>query len=237
VSLIHWVGLGAGTPKDRDEVNNRYVCGCDGWVWELDVMDSPSRLRWPRKASAFVSTSPYFDLTWFRNAARRNLKYVDPKFDCADWTSEAAKKRSVSRWVCKNKSLIKSLCKRPFVPAIAGFVYLQENKEGQRDLGLFIINRIRCIQKIIKIWKCTLTLFRVWPRKLSFSRTGQHYISAIAGIWTKLLFNLYIQKMWVLGRWHFPGCDLENYLFRDPTSNYFPLVLGRKLLKTSFSSE
>ena len=28
--LIHWVGLGTGTPKDRDEVNKREVCECDG---------------------------------------------------------------------------------------------------------------------------------------------------------------------------------------------------------------
>ena len=29
-SPIHWVGLGTGTPKDRDEVNKRDVCECDG---------------------------------------------------------------------------------------------------------------------------------------------------------------------------------------------------------------
>jgi hypothetical protein len=28
--LIHWVGLGTGTPKARDEVNKRDVCECDG---------------------------------------------------------------------------------------------------------------------------------------------------------------------------------------------------------------
>jgi hypothetical protein len=27
---IHWVGLGTGTPKNRDEVNKREVCECDG---------------------------------------------------------------------------------------------------------------------------------------------------------------------------------------------------------------
>ena len=26
----HWVDRGTGTPKDRDEVNEREVCGCDG---------------------------------------------------------------------------------------------------------------------------------------------------------------------------------------------------------------
>ena len=27
---IHWVDRGTGTPKDRDEVNRREVCECDG---------------------------------------------------------------------------------------------------------------------------------------------------------------------------------------------------------------
>jgi hypothetical protein len=30
VPRIHWVGLGTGTPKDRDEVNKRELCECDG---------------------------------------------------------------------------------------------------------------------------------------------------------------------------------------------------------------
>jgi len=29
-SRIHWVARGTGTPKDRDEVNRREVCECDG---------------------------------------------------------------------------------------------------------------------------------------------------------------------------------------------------------------
>jgi hypothetical protein len=28
--LIHWVGLGTGTPKDKDEINKREVCECEG---------------------------------------------------------------------------------------------------------------------------------------------------------------------------------------------------------------
>jgi hypothetical protein len=31
-SLTHWVGLGTGTPKDRDKVNKREVCECDGFI-------------------------------------------------------------------------------------------------------------------------------------------------------------------------------------------------------------
>jgi hypothetical protein len=29
-SAIHWVARGTGIPKDRDEVNRREVCECDG---------------------------------------------------------------------------------------------------------------------------------------------------------------------------------------------------------------
>jgi hypothetical protein len=28
--LIHWVGRGTGTPEDKDEVNKRGVCECEG---------------------------------------------------------------------------------------------------------------------------------------------------------------------------------------------------------------
>ena len=42
---IHWVARGTATPKDRDEVNRREVCECDGWVCDLDVMGDPSKLN------------------------------------------------------------------------------------------------------------------------------------------------------------------------------------------------
>ncbi len=48
-----------GTPKDRDEVNNRDVCECDGWVWELDAIGAPSKLRATRKGATFASSSPH----------------------------------------------------------------------------------------------------------------------------------------------------------------------------------
>ncbi len=41
-------------------------------------------------------------------------------FDWADWTSEAARKRSVSRWTRKNKILINSLWSLPDVLVITG---------------------------------------------------------------------------------------------------------------------
>jgi hypothetical protein len=27
---LHWVGRGTGTPKDKNEVNKRQVCECEG---------------------------------------------------------------------------------------------------------------------------------------------------------------------------------------------------------------
>jgi hypothetical protein len=42
------VARGTGTPKDKDEVNRREVCECDGCVCDLDVvdvMDAPSRFN------------------------------------------------------------------------------------------------------------------------------------------------------------------------------------------------
>jgi hypothetical protein len=42
---------GTGRPKDKDEVNKREVCECEGWVWDLDAIGAPSRLRTIRKAA------------------------------------------------------------------------------------------------------------------------------------------------------------------------------------------
>ncbi len=44
MSRIHWVGRGTGIPIDRDEVNRREVCECDGWVCDVDMMGAPSKL-------------------------------------------------------------------------------------------------------------------------------------------------------------------------------------------------
>ncbi len=40
--FIHWVPWGTGTPKDRDKVNRREVCECDGWVCDLDATGASS---------------------------------------------------------------------------------------------------------------------------------------------------------------------------------------------------
>ncbi len=48
---IHWVGRGTGTPKDKDEVNRRDVCECDGWVCVFEVIDIPSTFKRIRKVA------------------------------------------------------------------------------------------------------------------------------------------------------------------------------------------
>jgi hypothetical protein len=100
------------TPKDRDEVNRREVCECNGWVCDLEVIGTASRLRFIRKSDALARIDETRDLTIEEKAARRKWKNT-PIFDCADWTPEAAKKRSASRWGCTNKILINSLWTLP----------------------------------------------------------------------------------------------------------------------------
>jgi hypothetical protein len=68
-SHIHWVDQGTGTLKDRDEVNRRDVCECDGWVCVLEVIGAPS-----------IS----------ENTAGRKWNWS--RSCCTSWTPEAAKK-------------------------------------------------------------------------------------------------------------------------------------------------
>ncbi len=44
--LTDWVPWGTGTPKNRDEVKRREVWECDGWVCDLEVIDTPSTFRY-----------------------------------------------------------------------------------------------------------------------------------------------------------------------------------------------
>ncbi len=64
-SLIHWVVRGTWTPKDRDEVNTRDVCECDGWVCVPEVIGVPSRVSVIRKTASLTST-----LRWTRSVSR-----------------------------------------------------------------------------------------------------------------------------------------------------------------------
>ena len=117
-SRIHWVARGTGTPKDKDEVNKREVCECDGWVCDLETMGIPSILSVILSATALARMFPTLDLSCEEKVAR--WKWNWPRSDCGSWTPEVVKNRSVSRWVCKNKRCTNSLCKLPDVLTIGG---------------------------------------------------------------------------------------------------------------------
>ena len=51
---IHWVARETGTPKDRDEVNKREVCECDGCVCDLEAIGAPSIFNVIRSAAALA---------------------------------------------------------------------------------------------------------------------------------------------------------------------------------------
>jgi hypothetical protein len=49
----------SGTPKDRDEVNRREVCECDGWVYDLDTTGVPSIFNIIRSTVVVTRRFPY----------------------------------------------------------------------------------------------------------------------------------------------------------------------------------
>jgi hypothetical protein len=49
--------------KNNDEVNRRHVCECDGCVCVLEVIGTPSMLRFRRKAAALARVLPTFEST------------------------------------------------------------------------------------------------------------------------------------------------------------------------------
>ncbi len=92
-SRIHWVVRGTGTPKDRDEVNRRDVCDCDGRVCVLEVIGVSSILSVIRKPSTLTRVLPTFDFSVVKDTDWRkwNSSLVDYT------TSGTTKKWSVSR--------------------------------------------------------------------------------------------------------------------------------------------
>ena len=92
-SHIHWVTWGTGTPKDRDEVNRREFCSCDGWVCDLEAIGVPSMFKLIRSTTDLVTMLSTLDLRGEENTTRRKWKLV-----CGIWTCEVARKRSVSCW-------------------------------------------------------------------------------------------------------------------------------------------
>ncbi len=75
---IHKVVRGTGTPKDRDEVNRREVCECDGCMCVLEVIGTPSRLRFTRKDVDLPRMFPILDFRWEENVTR--WKWNSPLF-------------------------------------------------------------------------------------------------------------------------------------------------------------
>ncbi len=73
---------GTGTPKDKDEVNRRDVCECDGRVCVFEVIVAPSIFKLIRKAVVLVRVLSTFPFRWDENAARR--KWKSPLVDCAN---------------------------------------------------------------------------------------------------------------------------------------------------------
>ena len=100
--------------KDKDEVNRREfqvsVSLCDGWVCDLEAIGVPSIFQLIRGASVLTRMFPTLDLRCEENVVWRKWKFV-----CATWTPEVVRKRSVSRWVCKNKRSTNLQCRCPTV--------------------------------------------------------------------------------------------------------------------------
>ncbi len=81
MSHIHWVAQGTGTPNDKDEVNKREVCECDGCVCDLEAIGDPSIFNVIPSATVLGRMLPTLDLSWEEKAARRKWNW--PRSDCA----------------------------------------------------------------------------------------------------------------------------------------------------------
>ncbi len=136
---MHSVVRGTGTPKDKDEVNKRDACEWDGWVCERDVIGVSSIFKLTHRAAALPKILPIFTLSCPRKAAR--LKWKVPRFDCAGWTPEAAKKRSVSWWACKNSSGKMQIAKNTphFFLGRAAFSFCPPTFRHKRSYGVTMI--------------------------------------------------------------------------------------------------
>ena len=105
---MHWVARGTGTPEDRDEVNSREFWLCDGLVCDLETIGVPSIFNIIRNTEVLTRMWSTLHLSCEENTVRRKWKLV-----CTHWTPEVGRKRSVSRWACKNRKHTNSLCRLP----------------------------------------------------------------------------------------------------------------------------
>ena len=69
-SHIHWVTRGTGTPNDKDEVNKREVCECDGWVCDLEVIGAPLMFNVIRSTAVLTRMLVTLDFSCEENAVR-----------------------------------------------------------------------------------------------------------------------------------------------------------------------
>ncbi len=99
---IHWVDRGTGTPKDRDEVNRREVCECDGWVCDLDVIVVPSKLRVIRKDSTLSRILPTRDLRRETNTGW--WKWMNPTGFCLLWINKVrVQEKTIYEYRCDER--------------------------------------------------------------------------------------------------------------------------------------
>jgi hypothetical protein len=94
---------------DKDEVNKREVCECEGWVWDLDAIGAPSRLRLIRKAAAgdafpgitLIGSGFYTYLKGnpWPTVLRRQNRWLQGSPCLSEWSQEALK--SFVCYVCR----------------------------------------------------------------------------------------------------------------------------------------
>jgi hypothetical protein len=120
-------------------------------------------LRFRRKTATLARLRPTFTFNCEVNTVWR--KWKSPMLVCASWTLESAKKRSFSRWACKNKSLMNLQCNLPDVltttagEGVADF-YLQLWREHRvveverSTVGLRKLNSWICKKRSFSRWVC-----------------------------------------------------------------------------------
>ncbi len=135
---IHWVTRGTGTPKDKDEVNKRDVCECDGWVRVFETIDTHQNSNWHVKIQTWWEYSRLLLSGWPKHV-NLTVDYstsVSPR-KCKTELLKLEKKRSVSRWSCKNNSLMNSLCNLPDVLGIGDIKETTFGKMLERVFSFF----------------------------------------------------------------------------------------------------
>ncbi len=98
--------------QDRDEVNRRDFFECDGWVCDLDVTGVSLISNIIRSEVTLPRRFPHLDFNWGRT----------PRGGSGTGHGRVEKKRSVSRWPCKNRRDTKSIWSLPDVLTISPLI-------------------------------------------------------------------------------------------------------------------